>query len=186
MAEIPDTVDVAQDFITEAVELDEDVERHPRWHKHVAVTTLVMALLTALGAMLASMSANQSLIERTQEIIEVNALEGDRVNIEILKSKHEILAAVGKVPDQVEVNTIAKFDGEMQTLELQSASEEEDVLGVVAIHHIFAVGVTFLSLGTALCGMSVIVNRKALWYWSLLFGALGAAGLMLGLIRMYL
>jgi cytochrome c peroxidase len=110
MSELPETVETAEDFITDAMDSQEAGDGHPRWHKHVALTTLVMALLTALGAMLASMSATQSLIERTQEIIEVNSLEGDRFYMETLKSKHEILTTLGETPDQAETKAIAAFE----------------------------------------------------------------------------
>jgi hypothetical protein len=83
-----------------------------------------MALLTTLGAMLAGMSAIQSLIERTQEIIEVNSLEGDRIYVETLKSKHEILTTLGETPDQAEITTITVFEKEIQELDNETIDDE--------------------------------------------------------------
>ena len=184
MSELPETVESAQDFVTDVMDSQEVGDRHPHWHKHVALTTLVMALLTALGAMLASMSANQSMIDRTQEMIEVNSLERDRIYVETLKSKHEILTTLGETPDQAEIKAIAAFEKEIQELDTQAAGEETLVLTDTRSYYIFAIAVALLSLGTALCGMSIIVNQKFLWGAGLLFGAIGTAGVGLGVLRM--
>jgi hypothetical protein len=184
MSELPETVESAQDFVTDVMDSQEVGDGHPRWHKHVALTTLVMALLTALGAMLAGMSATQSLIDRTQEIIEVNSLESDRIYVETLKSKHEILTALGETPNQAEMMAITAFEKGIQELDTQAADEETLVLTATWSHHIFVIAVALLSLGTALCGMSIIVNQKYLWGAGLLFGAIGTVGVGLGVLRM--
>lgn len=184
MAEIPDTMDMAENLIGDAVETQDTGSIHPRWHRHVAMTTLVMALVTAVGAMLASMSANQSLIERTQEIIEVNRLEGQRINMEILNTQYDILTALGESTNQVQRESIDVMEGDIQRLENLSAGEETIVLIDVEIHHIFAISVILLSMGTALCGLSVIVNRKYLWVSGLIFGVLGSLVVLMGVARM--
>ena len=186
MTEGPNTVEMADDFVEEVVETSEAGDKQPHWHKHVAMTTLVMALLTALAAMLAGMSSHQSLLERTQEIIEINSLDGDLVQLEVLKSKHEILTVLGEMPDQAEVKAIASFEDEVQELKTQADSEEGLVLSTMETHHVFAAAAALLSLGTALDGMSVIVNRKYLWVAGLVFGAIGTVGLVWGVISMVL
>ena len=184
MSELPETVETAQDFITDGMDSQEVGNGHPRWHKHVALTTLVMALLTALGAILAGMSSHQAMINRTQEIIEVNSLEGDRNYVEALKSKHEILTTLGETPDQTEITTISAIEEEMLELEIKTVDDESLVETTTKGHNIFAIAVALLSLGTALCGMSVIVNQKYLWGVGLLFGAIGTAGVGLGVLGM--
>jgi hypothetical protein len=184
MSELPESVETAEDFITDVMDSQEVGDGHPRWHKHVALTTLVMALLTALGAMLAGMSSHQAMIERTQEIIEGSSLQGDRVYVETLKSKHEILTILGEMPDQDEIATIAAIEEEMLELEIKTIGDESLVETTTKSHHIFAIAVALLSLGTALCGMSIIVNQKYLWGVGLVFGAIGTAGVGLGVIGM--
>lgn len=184
MSKLPESVETAEDFITDGMDSQEVGHGHPRWHKHVALTTLVMALLTALGAMLAGMSATQSLIQRTQEIIEVDSLEGDRIYVETLKSKHEILTALGETPDQAEIATIAAIEEEILLLKIKRVGDESLVKTATKGHHIFAIAVALLSLSTALCGMSIIVNQKYLWGAGLLFGAIGTAGVGLGVLGM--
>jgi len=186
MSENPNTVEIADEFVQKVVEPIEEGVEHPHWHKHVAMTTLVMALLTAIAAMLAGMSANQSLIERTQEIIEADSLDDDRIQQEIIKSKHEILTVLGEIPDQAEVQAMAAFDDEIQELGSEISNEESLVIDITKTHHFFAVAATLLSLGTALNGMSVIVNRKNMWVAGLVFGTVGSVVLVWGVSRMLL
>jgi hypothetical protein len=185
MSEIPNTVEVADDFVKDVVEPIEEGVEHPHWHKHVAMTTLVMALLTALAAMLAGTSSQQSLIERTQEIMEINSLESDRIQVEVIKTKHEILIALEAVPDQAEAEAIAAFERPIREHKRHTDSEESTVISTIETHHIFAVAATLLSMGTALNGMSVIVNRKYLWVTGLVFGAIGTLGVLAGVVRMF-
>jgi hypothetical protein len=124
------------------------------------------------------------MIDRTQEIIEVNSLEGDRIYVETLKSKHEILTTLGETPDQAEITTIAAIEEEILELEIRTVGDESLVKTTTKSHHIFTIAVALLSLGTALCGMSVIVNQKYLWGVGLLFGAIGSVGLGLGVFGM--
>jgi hypothetical protein len=184
MSELSESVEMSENFIADVMESQEVGDGHPRWHKHVALTTLVLALLTALGAMLAGMSSHQAMIDRTQEIIEVDSFDGDRIYVETLKVKHEILTALGETPDQAEITTIAAIEEEMLELEIKTFDDESLVETTTRSHHIFAIAVALLSLGTALCGMSIIVNQMYLWGVGLLFGAIGTAGVGLGVIGM--
>jgi hypothetical protein len=182
MSEMMETSDTAQDAILEAVEAKEVGEEHPRWHKQVALTTLVMALLAALGALLAGRTANEALLGRTEEIIQMSRLESDRLCVETLRSKHEILLALGETPDQAEVERVEAFERETRELETEAAREEALALSSASAHQIFAIGVTMLSLGITLGGMAIVVEHRYLWYVGLLFGALGVLTVGLGTV----
>ena len=178
------TGQTAQDIVNDVVDSGGAGEEHPRWHKHVSLIILIMALLAAMGVVLAGMTANQALIERTEEIIEVNIMEGDRIYVETLRSKHEILTALGESPDQAEIEAIAAFEIEMQELETEAAEEEAMVITATSSNRIFTIAVALLSLGTALCGMSIIADQKSLWMVGIVFGVVGVFGLGIGILTM--
>lgn len=184
MSELTEITDMAEDAIIEAVRSEGTRPEHPRWHKPVALTTMIMALLAALGGLLAGITASESLFERTREIIEVSTLEGDRVCVETLKSKHEILTSLGETPDPAEIKRVAAFEGEMRELEAGTARDEALALATANTSMIFAIAVTLLSLGITLGGMAVVIERKWLWAAGLAFGAAGAAGVGLGILSM--
>jgi len=173
-----------QDFVNEMIDSREAGEEHPRWHKHVSLIILIMALLSAMGVVLAGMTAHQALIERTEEILEVNIMEGDRIYVETLRSKHEILTALGESPDQAEIEAIEAFEKEKRELGRETAVEEVMVQTATSTNRIYTIAVALLSLGTALCGMSIIADWKPLWIVGIVFGVIGTIGLGIGVLTM--
>jgi hypothetical protein len=184
MSDLEEILETAQDAIMEAVESQEVGADAPRWHRQVAVTTLILAVLAALGGLLAGMTANEALLDRTQEIIDMNRLESDRAYVEMLKSKHEILTALGETPDPVEIEAVVAFEEEMAELERETADEEALVRVSANAHEIYAIAVTLLALGITLGGMAIVIERKFLWIVGIVFGALGAVGTGMGVLTM--
>lgn len=184
MSELTEITETAEDAVIEAVESPEVGTEAPRWHRHVTLTTLIMALLAALGGLLAGMTANRALLDRTEEIMDVNRMESERAYVETLKSKHEILTILGETPDPSEIATVAAFEDRMQALEAYTSSEEAEVRVSADAHEIYAIAVTLLALGITLGGMAIVVERKLLWTVGLVFGALGTVGIGMGVLTM--
>jgi hypothetical protein len=183
MTELTETTQAAEDVVMEAVESEAVGEQH-HWHRQVALTTMIMALLAALGGLLAGITANEALLDRTREIIEVSYLEGDRAYVETIKAKHEILAALGEKPDPDELETVLAFEQEIRLLEADASREEVLSATAASAHEVFAIAVTLLSLGITMAGMGVVVNRKVIWVISLVVGVFGAIGVGLGVLSM--
>jgi hypothetical protein len=189
MSEITETEERSKETVIEAIKSKEQAragagEDEPRWHGRCAVTTLIMALLTALGGLLAGLSANEALLGRTREILEVDELQGERLYVETLRSKHEVLTALGQEPDPAEKEIVAAFEASTLDLELEAAQNERLVATAVSAHQLFAVAVMLLSLGITLGGMSVILDRGYLWAIGLVLGAGGVVSLGLGILTM--
>jgi hypothetical protein len=184
MSEVLETVETAQDATIEALEASDMRDQQSRWHQYVALSTMIMALLAAVGGMLAGISSQEALSARTQEIIEMNYLEGDRLYVEILRSRHEILTAIGENLDPAEVAYLATCQEDLEELEANVAREESAALSRSNAHVTFAIAVTLLSLGITLGGMAVVVERKFLWIAGLAIGLVGAVGVIAGGISM--
>jgi len=186
MSELEGITERIGDVVNETTDSHRAGGQTPAWHRHVALTTLIMALLAALGGLLAGITADEALLARTKEIIEMNNLNSDRLYVETLKSKHGILIALGETPEPVEVQTVAAFEEDVRELGSEAAREERLVLGASSTHMIFATAVTLLSVGITLGGMAVVVERKWLWAVGLGFGAFGAVGMGLAGVKMLL
>lgn len=184
MSDLTEITQTAQDAITEEVGSKEVGGVHPEWHKQVAFTTLIMALLAALGGMLAGISVHQAFVERTKEIIEMSSLEGDRLYVETLKTKHEILVVLGETPDPAEIESMVAFEKELRELEAGAARDEALAATTGNAHVIFAIAVTLLSVGITLGGMAVVVERKWLWFAGLVVGTAGVLGVGVGIALM--
>jgi len=151
-----------------------------RWHAYVALSTLVMALLSALAALLAALSAHESLLERTHEIVDFVSLETDRIEIEVLQSKHDILRQFEVTPPPAELSRIRTYEEKVVSLMERTAEEEAVVRASNRAHIVFAIAVTLLSVGITLGGMSIIAKQRFLWIVGLVFGFAGAISLAIG------
>jgi hypothetical protein len=182
VSELGGSAELVDELILEATKEGEAGRESPRWHKLVALSTLVLALLTAVGALLAGITAHEAVLERTEQAIEVSVLEGDRVTVEVLKAKHEILSSLGEAPDPYEIALIEAYEEQMAELFEETAYEEGRVEEASSAHLILAVAVTVLSIGITLCGMSVVIEQKWLWIAGLAIGLVGAVGLAIGIL----
>ena len=152
----------------------------PRWFTHVALSTLLMALLSATGALMAAISAHESLLERSQEILDFVTLETDRLEIEVLQSKHEILRQLDETPAEGDLARIEAYREEEAELAEAVLEEEDLVAATTHAHLVFAVAVTLLSIGITLGGMAIIARQRFLWLIGLVFGVAGAVSVALG------
>ena len=184
MSEISESSELVEELVLESVKEDKGGHKAPKWHKRVALTSLVLALLTALGGLLAGMTAHEALLERTKEIIDISRVEGDRVSVEVLRAKHEILASLGEAVDPVEVALIQAYEEEEADLIIEAALEEAETQLTGYTHLVLAIAVTVLSVGITLGGMAVVVEEKALWLTGLVIGTVGTLGLALGIVMM--
>ena len=117
----------------------------------------------------------------TEEIIKLSLLVDDRNYVETLKSKHEVLLVLGESPDPAEVEVIQAFQDEMEEIEKETALEEALVVSAINTNRILAIAVGLLSLGTALCGISIIADQKSMWYAGIFFGTFGVICMGVGI-----
>ena len=117
-------------------------------------------------------------------MISLTTLEGDRVSVEVLKAKHDILLSLGEIPDQAEIEAIRAFEMEIEQKREDFAEEERLVQAIGQTHLIFAISVTFMAVAISLSGMSVVLGQKWLWVLGMVPGLVGAVGLVLGIITM--
>jgi len=178
--ELESATEHAHETIHEYVAESHSGPSTPRWHTYVALSTLVMALLSAMAALMAALSAHESLLERTREIVDFVALETDRIEIEVLRSKHDILRQFEVMPPPDELSRIRTYQEDVATL-METTAEEEAVVGASnRAHIVFAIAVTLLSVGITLGGMSLIAKQRFLWIIGLVFGAAGTLSVAIG------
>ena len=183
MSEKGESAELANELFIKTKQ-DQNTAQTKRWHKQVALSTLIFAMLAALGGLLSGITASESQLEKTEEIIDLTVLEGDRVSVEVLKAKNEILLSLGEVPDEAELAAIRDFEAEIA--EKQEEVIREETLANIAgqTHLVFAISVAILAAGISLSGMAVVVSEKWLWVIGLIVGALGSIGIFWGISTM--
>jgi hypothetical protein len=183
MSESEIASELIDETVIEMIKEDEAGEG-PRWHKQVALFSLILALLAALAGLLAGLSAHEDLHRRTEEIMELSRLENDLVHIEVLRTKHELLYSLGRDVDPAELAQIQAFEEEAEDLVGELTAEERQDRSAGSTHLILAITVTLLSVGITISGMAVVVGERRLWYAGMVFGAGGTLCLALGIVRM--
>lgn len=181
VSDFGEATELVNELVLEADQTDRKEQEHLRWHRQVALTTLLMALVTAVGALLAGITAHEALMDRTREIIDISITENDRVNVEILKAKVEIVTALGESPDPADLALIQAYKAESEAMAAEAAIEETRIQKIAAPHLVLAVAVTLLSVGIALSGMSIIIDQKNLWFAGLVLGIMGSIGVGYGI-----
>lgn len=184
MPEEGESTELVNILAVEQTEKDAANFQIKRWHKLVALSSLIFALLAALGGLLSGITAQESQSDKIAEILDLTILEGDLVRVDVLKAKHEILTSLGETPDEAEIEAIRKFEEEIEKKRNEIVQEELLAQTFGQTHLIFAISVTILAVGISLGGISVVIEQKWLWVVSIAAGALGSFGVLVGIISM--
>lgn len=149
----------------------------------MAFTILVLSVVTALAALLAGMTAHESLLDRTEEIIDVSIAETDQLTIEILRSKHELQAALGQPLDPAEVAEIERIEAEAERYEEEAVEAEASALGAASNHLLLAIAATIAAIAIAVTGLAPIVFQRWLWIVGIVIGSVATLLLVIGIVR---
>lgn len=179
-----EATEIVNEFVMESARADEGRSPAPRWHRKVAISTLFMALITAAGALLAGITAHETLIDRTQEMIDISMAENEKVSVEVLRAKVDIIRELGATPDPADLALIRVYDERIAALEEEAEEEESRVQSVTSTHLSLAISVTIMSVAITLSGMAVIVEQKSLWYAGMIVGLVGTIGVLYGAATM--
>lgn len=183
MAEYSEGAELAAELAMESVGEGSTDSESLSWHRLVAFTTLVLAMLAALSALLAGMTAGEVLVDRTAEIMDLTEAVSDQVRVEVLQAKHQLLAAAGvPVPpeDIAEIEAIEAAENELK--EAQQAARDK-AFAAENTHLVFAIAATIFAVSIAVTGMAVIVNQRWLWAVGGLGGLIGLGILGIGLFE---
>lgn len=182
-SELEEPAEPAHDLIREELAEAEKDGSLP-WLEKVALVTMIMALLSALGALAAAFSANELMLDRTEEILESSEASNATLEIELLSSKHEILESLGESPDPEELERVREFQARAREAKSSATQSEASVQKTLPEHERFAIGVSLLSIAITLSGMSIVTTSRRLWFLSLTLGLFGAALLAVGFFKM--
>ena len=163
--------------------LEDISEGVPSWYRGVAFTILVLSVVTALSALLAGMTAHETLLDRTEEIIDVSIAETDQLTIEVLRSKHDIQTALGQPVDAAEVEEIERMEADAELYETEAEEAEASALDAASDHLLLAIAATIAAIAIAVTGLAPIVFQRWLWIAGILIGSLATVILVVGMTR---
>ena len=168
MSEYGESAEVAAELA-----LEEAGKGEPSWFRGVAFTTLILSIAAATAALIAGMTAHESLLSRTEEIVDLTKAESELVIVSVLRSKHEVLTAIGQAPDPDEVARVEEFEQEAERLETEAEDLEQEATETGSIHLIAALSATLFAVAIAVTGLSAIVRQRWLWIAGGVIGVVG-------------
>lgn len=155
----------------------------PPWFQGVAFTILVLSVVTAVAALLAGMTAHETLLDRTEEIIDVSIAETDQLIAELLRTKHDIQRALDQPVSAAEIEQIERFEAEQEQAEIEAESAEAAALDSASNHLLLAIAATIAAVAIAVTGLAPIVRQRWLWIVGGFIGVFAIVLLAIGIVK---
>ncbi len=160
------------------------------WSKYLAITTAIIAVLTALASLQSGTFANESLLEKNNAIL-AQSKASDQWNYYQAKGIKKNLAEYiygqtndAKLKENVDRYTKEQLDIQKQAENLQKQAEEDNVKSekLFEKHHKTAFAVTLFQIAITLSAITALLKRKSLWFLSIGLAALGIVFFGYGLL----
>jgi hypothetical protein len=153
-----------------------------RWIMNVALTAAILAVLAAVTALMAEHHATHAMIEQLGASDHWSYYQAKSIKANLLKSKLDMLSAVGKTPSKEDIEKLAEYDREQKEIMEKAKEKETESKMHLHAHTVLSSGVTMFQVAIAVAAISVLTKRKRFWIGSLLFGTAGTVFLILGLL----
>jgi hypothetical protein len=164
------------------LDLEEATEPVPTWYRGVALTILVLSILTAISALLAGLAAHDTLLQRTEEIVDVAIAEDDQLTVELLRTKHDLQTALSQEVSEEELERITSIETETTQFADEADAEGASALTSAAHHLLFSLAATIAAVAIAVTGLAPIVHQRWLWAVGVVVGVVAAGFLTYGVI----
>jgi hypothetical protein len=166
-------------------QIHENAEQHaPQrgWVMRVALSSAIVAALAAVGSLKAGHSANEALIKQIESSDQWNYYQAKGIKAGQLKSKADLLAALGKDIPAKDTAKIEEYERQQEEIKKEADKLGAESRGLLHQHQTLSHSVTMFQISIAVSAMSVLVRSRWLWSVSLLFATVGVGFLAYGLL----
>jgi hypothetical protein len=166
-----ETPDVPTEQLHE--EMQEHASRNGGWIIRVAVSSAIVAALAAVASLKAGHTANEAMLAQIESANKWNYFEAKSIKAAQLRTKGEILAALGKPIIPADHAKLGEYQKEQEEIKAEAEALASKSKLFLREHITFSHSVTFFQVAIAVSAMSVLVRRKFLWSVSLCFVGTG-------------
>src|SRR2546423_13217961 len=166
-------------------QIQEHAEQHtPQrgWVMRVALSSAIIAALAAVGSLKAGHTANEALLKQIESSDQWNFFQAKSIKAGQLKSKRDLLVALGKEASPQDLAKIAEYEHEQDEIKSEAERLAKESRQLLHKHETFSHSVTFFQISIAVSAMSVLVRSRRLWTVSLVFATIGVSFLVVGLL----
>lgn len=140
-----------------------------KWIVYVALTTAVIAVLSAITSLLAAYHADESMLSQIHASDQWAYYQAKGIKTDVMISEVKILKAMGKEADPTDQDKI-KDNKKLQQEIMDKAKEAEaESHQHVESHNILARSVTLFQIAIAIGAIAILVKKRLYWFISLGF-----------------
>ncbi len=153
-----------------------------KWILGVALTAALLAVCAAVTALMAEHHANEAMLAQIRCADKWNYYQAKGIKLNLLKTKTELLTALGKTADEKDLAKVDKYSAQQEKSMQEANEEQRESEAHLRQHTVLSRSVTLFQVGIAVGAISVLTKRKSFWFASIVFGVVGVALLLLGMI----
>jgi hypothetical protein len=144
-----------------------------RWILGVALSSALLAGLTALASLHAGHTSNEAMIAQIESANEWSHFQSKSIKEAQLKSKIDILDALGKPITASDRSKLVEYEKEKEEIQRAAEAFQKTARDQLHLHHSLSRSVTMFQIAIAIGAISVLTKRRRFWLLSLAFGCVG-------------
>lgn len=154
----------------------------PTWTMGVALSSALLAGLAAVSSLLAGHHVNEAMIDNIKAANQWSRYQSKSIKANLVESKLETLAALGKPEEPKEKERLARYAGELKEIEAEARKLEKAAHVSLHKHEIQARSVTMFQVAIAVAAIAVLTKLVWFWWVGLGFGMAGIFFFIQGLL----
>ena len=143
------------------------------WTLGVALSCALLAGMAAVASMNAGHYANEAMMSQIESANQWNYFQAKSIKEAQLRTKAELLGALGKPRSEAEQTKMAEYTQEKEKIQQKAEELGREARHYLHTHHILAHSVTMFQIAIAVGAISVLTRRRTFWFVSLGFGVVG-------------
>ena len=180
--DLTESAETALEAVLDRASEDDDPARD--WKDWASISTMVMALLSAVGGMMAGHSGNEAMIGKQELITDRIDRNQAQLRLEILQTRMLLMQSSGQPLDEQIKQTAETLEQQLESVYEEVYEEERETTISLQAHELFSLGTTLLSAAITITGMSIVIRRQALWLLGGIVSCFGAAAIVFGFVAM--
>ncbi len=172
-----------------------DAEGGKSWTRFVALSTAILAVVAAIGALQSGLLVNEALLQKNEQVSRLTQASDawNYYQAEGLKSLIYQTAAQAQPPASPVAQSDlaqskhylakqAQLKQQAESLVAQSEGSSRKAEQFLSRHHIFAFSVSLCQIAIALSAVAALTQRRRIWIVGLVAGAVGTVLLLYGFV----
>jgi hypothetical protein len=163
--------------------LHEEIHAHAHgigWIMRVALTSAFTAALAAVAALKAGHTANEAMLAEIESANQWNFFQAKSIKASVLRGKMDLLSALGKAPSEKDETKAREYENDQEEIKRHAEKLAMESRGLLRQHQTLSNSVTLFQIAIAVSAMSVLVRKRSLWAFSLIFSGVGLVYLVFG------